>query len=823
MLAIALATLGSRRGGFAGAFVALFCAAALVAGCGMLLNTGLRGQVPPQRFAAAPLLVAADQQLHFGGHKHDKIKSKPATETVRLPAAETARVLATSGVAAAAAEVTFPATIVRGPSGEVPGGKGSSGHGWGSAQLTPFTLARGRAPATAHEVVLDANAHAQPGESVAVQTPVSTAYYTVVGITAQALPGQPVIFFADATAGRLAGNRLTAIGVWPAAGVSTGALARRLERTGGGVKVYTGPGKGKAEFTDATRAQQSLISMSGVLGGTALLVAILVVAGTFTLSIEQRRREIALLRAVGAAPRQIRRMLTGEALLVSMIAAALGSIAGLPLAGWLHSLFVSSGTIPARLHLVSSPLPLVAAALATIAAAVLAARVAARRPTRGAAAAALAAAEPPHRSTITLGAGVAVLLAGAGAMIGLAALHSDAAAMPVSMLAVVAAAAGLMLLGPAVGRAAAAAISAPLRLLARISGYLAAENINANTRRFAAVSAPMTLAVAMAVIVLFTQTTLASAAQREARDGTIAPYALASAGQGVPADVATAARSTPGVTAVTQVLHSTVWIGKNRYPAQGVTPAGLDITMNPDVTQGSIRNLAAGTAAISATTASGLGEHVGDTLTLRLGDGTPARLRVVAIYTRGLGFGALTLSYQLLAAHVNVPMAATVLVAAPAATEPGLRALAAAHPGIRLLDGAALASQPAMASDAAVRYIALALVVGFAAISVVSTLAMATLGRRRELALLHAVGATRRQLLRMLRAETLAAIATGLLLGATVGGSALAGFAAGMTGTALPAASASACAAIIAATCLLAYLGTALPAHLMLRTLRLPN
>ena len=59
-------------------------------------------------------------------------------------------------------------------------------------------------------------------------------------------------------------------------------------------------------------------------------------------------------------------------------------------------------------------------------------------------------------------------------------------------------------------------------------------------------------------------------------------------------------------------------------------------------------------------------------------------------------------------------------------------------------------------SDAAVRYLALGLVVGFAAISVVNTLVIATLDRRRELALLRALGATRRQSLRLLSAETLA-------------------------------------------------------------------
>lgn len=47
MLRYALQTLRARKGGFIGAFLALFCAAALVTACGILLETGLRGPSAP--------------------------------------------------------------------------------------------------------------------------------------------------------------------------------------------------------------------------------------------------------------------------------------------------------------------------------------------------------------------------------------------------------------------------------------------------------------------------------------------------------------------------------------------------------------------------------------------------------------------------------------------------------------------------------------------------------------------------------------------------------------------------------------------------------
>ena len=55
-------------------------------------------------------------------------------------------------------------------------------------------------------------------------------------------------------------------------------------------------------------------------------------AGTFALAIAQRRRETAVLRALGASPPQVRRLIAGEALLVSLVAGALGLLAGGPLA-----------------------------------------------------------------------------------------------------------------------------------------------------------------------------------------------------------------------------------------------------------------------------------------------------------------------------------------------------------------------------------------------------------------------------------------------------------------------------------------------------------
>lgn len=148
MLRYALQTVRDRKAGFLGAFVALLCAAALVTACGTLLETGLRGKIATERYAGAPVVVSADQNVHRTtvkekkGKSKTKHKAKPVAERAWLPAVTVDTVRAVPGVAQAVPELTFrAAALVKGA-----GAKPSYGHAWTSAALTPFTLAQGRAP-----------------------------------------------------------------------------------------------------------------------------------------------------------------------------------------------------------------------------------------------------------------------------------------------------------------------------------------------------------------------------------------------------------------------------------------------------------------------------------------------------------------------------------------------------------------------------------------------------------------------------------------------------------------------------------------------------
>ncbi|MBO4274187.1 FtsX-like permease family protein [Microbispora triticiradicis] len=781
---LALKTLRHRGAAFAGAFVALVCAAALVCACLMLLETGLRGGVAPERYAGAPLIVAGDQNVHetvATSSGKVKTKAKPLSERVWIPEATAARLRGLPGVSEVLTEVTFPVN-----------GR-ALGHGWESAGLTPFTVARGRPPRGNREVVVDARS----GLSVGAALDVRGEAYRVVGVTAQALPSQDTVFFSTAEARRLAGRPglVTAIGVFPRVDVSP-VLTDRLV-------AYTGDGRGTVEFLDAEQARVRLISLGGALGGTSLLVAILVVTGTSALAVQQRRREIALLRAVAATPGQVRGLLGGEALLVGLVAGVVGSAAGAGLGFWLRGRFVELGAMPENLRLVVGPFPAAAALLATVAAAWAATRLSARRiarirPVEALGEAAMGGGGLPLGRSL---AGVLCVAGGITLTLVLSGLETEAASSPVTMLTALVWTTAVTLLGPVLARAATGLLGVALR--ASRAGHLAVRNLRTDPGRMASVMAPLTLLVAMTCTILFTQTTMGHASAAQAAAGARADYMVS----GVAADVV---RRVPGVTAVTSVVRTSVRVGLDRYGAQGVDggerPIGQALDLG--VVSGSLDGFDARSAALSESAASRLGLSTGETVRLTLGDGTPAELKVVAIYSRGLGFGDLTLPYALVAGHVDDP-SGTLLVEAPSVSR---AALAAVAPVVTPAEGSGTRTP-----NAEVDYVAMGLIIAFGAIAVVNTLAMSTMDRSRELALLRLVGATRRQVLRVLRLETLTALIVSVLAGTGIALVTLSAFSRGMTGSALPYVPPAGYALVIAAVAALALVATSLPARLALR------
>src|SRR3954464_5289233 len=352
MLRFALLSGRGRLGTFTGALVALFAASVLTTAWGMQLESVLRGQPPVERYAGAGAVVRGQQIV---GADHDV----PLTERARVDSALTSRLAAVPGVRAAIGDVSGAVRL---------GARDAVAHGWGSAQLTPYVLSAGRAPARPGEVV--AGYRAALGSRVSLPSTQPARKVTVVGparmvaVWGLARPRHPVskqtaIFLTDAEAERLGGHpgRVDAIGVLAGAGFD----ASRLRAVARGEQVVTGAARGKAEHPELQQARIALIPVTAAFAGLALFIALFVVTSTMGLSIQQREREIALLRAIAATPRQIRRMIGWEAALVGVVGSAAGVWPGMRLGEELGHALVRHGIVPSSFAVEADWMPAVAA------------------------------------------------------------------------------------------------------------------------------------------------------------------------------------------------------------------------------------------------------------------------------------------------------------------------------------------------------------------------------------------------------------------------------------------------------------------------------
>jgi putative ABC transport system permease protein len=808
MLRLAILSARGRLGAFIAALVALFASSVLVMAWGMQLEGVLRSHPPVERYAGTAAVVAARQQV---GAEHDVLLG----ERARLSSVLATRLAAVPGVRAAIGDVSVPVGI---------GDRTAVAHGWSSAALTPYVLSAGRPPARPGEVVAGYPVALGARLRLAASEPARTV--TVVGVARPRHPvtRQTAIFLTDTEATRLAGHpgRIDAIGLLSAPGFDVA----RARKAAGGAEVLTRDARGRAEYPELDRTRRTLIPVTAAFGGLAMFVAMFVVASTMGLSIQQREREIALLRAVAATPGQIRRMIAWETAIVALLGSAAGIWFGARLGLSLGPALVRHGIAPPNLTVKADWLPAAAAIGGGVATALVAVMAAGRRAARVPPTRALteAAVEPQLLGPGRVIGGL-VALAGAVPLFTVATSTSTPeTAAATSELTAIFLVVAVAFLGPVVAYAVARLLAPPLAAISPVGGFLASANLGAATRRFSSASTPLVLSVAMSCTLWFSSTTIDHATTQQRRAGLTSQLAITSTGPGLPAAALADARATPGVRSAVALTPTTLGpslgASSDTVPAQilaGGQGGGLDV----GVTAGSLSALHGSAIALGRHRADAAHADVGAPVAIMLGDGTRTHATVVAIYARELAFGDALIAPELAAGHQTTPLLGTVLVQAdqPAAVARRLRAMAPRYPGLRLSDRASLAT----ASDAdreINRWLGpffVALIFAFTSIAVLNTLIMIALRRGRELALLRLVGATSRQVRSMARWEAALIIAIGLGVGLAIAAAALLPLSDAVTGGLGPYVPPGSLAAILGVSALLALFALALPTRRALR------
>jgi putative ABC transport system permease protein len=808
MFRITLLTAPRRLGTFVGAFLAFFCAAVLVMAGGMLLQAALSNHPPVERYAGATAVAAGDQSV---GADNDV----PLTERARVSSLLTGKLAALPGVKAAIADVAVPATVGR---------RSVEAHAWSSARLTPYVLTAGRAPAGPGEIVT--GYAAKPGTRLVFSSSEGTRTATVVGT---ARPRHQVrdatVFLTDDEATRLAGHSGTVDAIGVIAG--PGFKADRVRAAARPAVLLQGRDRGKAESSDSGEAHTRLIAVSASFAGVGIFVALFVVMGTMSLSIQQREQEIALLRAVAATPAQIRRMIAWEATLIALFGSAAGIWFGQKLGYELADGLVRHHIAPPDFAVEAGWLPISAVIGGSVLVALLAVLSAGRRASRVAPTRALAEAAVEPR-----GVGPGRIIGGLIAIASAVPLFSvasttrnPATAAATSELTAIFLVTAVGFLGPVVARVVAGFLRPILSGISPVGGFLASSNLATQTRRFSSASTPIILTVAMSCTLLFSTSTIDHAVTHERDAGLQPDLVLSSTGPGLAPAALADVRGTAGVGSAVGVtstsLGPSLGVGDETIPAQilaGGQGGGLDV----DVTAGSLNALHGKAIALGERRADDAHAHVGDTVKVMLGDGTKTTAKVVATYKRSLGFGEALVAPELVAGHVASPLVGTILVktANPAPVSKRLQALSARYPGLRVQDSAALKSADDLDRETN-RWLGplfVVMIFAFTSIAVVNTLVMIAVRRGRELALLRLSGATPRQVRSMARWEAALIVAIGLGVGLAIAATALLPLSHALTGNLKPYVPADQLGAILGISVVLALLALTIPTRRALRT-----
>ncbi|MER6094275.1 FtsX-like permease family protein [Streptomyces sp. NPDC001728] len=779
-------SLRAHQKAWAAVFAAVAVTSALLGALALALGATGLGHARVERYAAASVVVAGDQEVRWTTKPWG---SEPTTETaglterVRVPGAAVEVLRSVPGVRAAVPDHSF---VVReraaGAAGET---RTYTGRSWDAARLAPYRLLDGREPRRAGEVVTGTGTGVRVGDTVAGRE--------VVGVA----DGPDALYVTAGEARRLAGrsgaagplDAVDAIGVLAEPGVPVDTLHARvraaldragLKDTASGqpLRAFTGDGRGSAEHLAAAPARAELLQLLAAVSGTVVLVAVLVLASLVAQALQQRAGERELLLSVGATPRQIRAAAGREVTRVAGAAALLGGLVAVPVfLGLWSALRSRTGVVPDGLELAAPPW-LFAGVLVVAAVVVgitrLVVLLATRRPGR------------PGKGAVRRVSGIVLLLAGV-ASAGTATAQSGGAAAAAAGAATVTLVAGCALLGPWIARAAMTVLDRPFRRFGGAPGRLTAAGASAHSRRLGAALVPVVLVTAFALVQLAAGTTAERAADAQARAATTADLAVSGT-------TAERVRKLPGVVAATDVLRSTVVLARTeagsprleRLPVLGVDAAGLAGTLDPGVVAGDLEGLArTGTVAVGADMADSLDVRPGSTVALRLGDGTPRTLRVVAVYERSLALGEFLLPAAELAPHMSDPHPARVLVATDGAAG-SVRSLAPVASRTPAAPAVPVAPEQVTPPGAELNGLVSAAVVaaigGLTLLSVLSTLTLIGAGRHDELRLLGQVGATAGQLRRMLCLEAGFLSVTGLLIGTVVAALPLTAFAWSFTG-----------------------------------------
>ena len=591
--------------------------------------------------------------------------------------------------------------------------------------------------------------------------------------------------FEDGQAWFAMDGMVSEIDVSAAPGVSPDDLAARIRAAlPANVDVKTGEqatADASQEISDAIGTFLNPVLLS--LGGVAVLVGAFIIFNAFSMTVAQRRREFAMLRALGASRRQVLLSITGEALVMGVLASVIGLVVGLGFAAGLTALMKAVEVDIPVSGLVMRPRTVIIGLVVGIGITLLSAVVPALRATRVPPVVALqeGATLPPSRyARFTPYAAAAVAVFGVlGVLNGMYGVGTTT-----QRLLTMAAGAVLLFLSVAmVSRYFVAPVAGfigwPLVRLAKTSGRLARDNTMRNPARTAATAAALMIGLGVVVFVAVFAQGLKSSFVDSFDEVVRADYVVSGKNYlPLPADTLTRVQAVPAVASAAAVDMQQVQVGgKDLTLLYGVQPYDFSSVWAFDWLEGSdevLASLASDGAIVEEQTAQAQGLSVGEKIVVRTSEGTEARLEVLGTYRDPMMLPGVTVGatvYDELFSHGQLWM---VLAATGGESDAVTATIEGALSGVPTADVMTATDY----KDSVVGQVnqMLNLLYGLLAMSViislfgiVNTLVLSVYERTREIGLLRAIGASRRQIRSSVRYESVITSVIGGVLGIVVG------------------------------------------------------
>src|SRR5918996_632901 len=769
MAKVALRGLMDHKGRLVSTLLAVALGVAFVAGVLMLTDT--MNESFDDLFATAyegtDAAVRSDQTIDdgMGNEIRSRIPSTGSAESLLDT------VLAAPGVAEAEGSVQGYARIIDtdgDPVGDPAMGPPTFGGNWQTVDaLNGFTIDDGRAPESSGEVVIDRGSADdtgyQVGDQVPIQTRSASEEYELVGIArfgnADSPGGATYALWTLEEAQELVGEpgKFDSIGVVGEGGLSQPEAARSVQDDlaadeDSGLEVLTGEEITEESQSDLKDQLSFITVFLLVFAIVAVVVGTFVIYNSFSIIVAQRGREMALMRAVGASRRQVRRSVFVEALAIGILGSIIGFVLGLGVASVLVNLFDLPGSLVVR------PNAAIIALLVGVVVTLVSALVPAWRASR----------VPPVAAV----GGVALVVAGA-----------NSRSASVVGIGVALAFIGLLLLGPALARPFSHGIGAPIERVRGVTGELARENAGRNPKRTAATAQALMIGVGLVSFFLVVNASLRASIDQFLDDSFTGDFVIDSGTFGIvglPTEVGDRVSRVPGVADAVPVRFSPARVDSDDTAVTGTSPNIFDVFDGLRLVDGS-DSLDPGTILLTVDESRDLGVSVGDPVTADFVNTGSHTYTVGGTYDteqEGTGIGDFVLGlddYDEAVGSADVTDSSVFVQLDPGVSvgevQPEIEAAVADFPTAEVQSVEEYKDAIGAQFDAILLLmlglLTLALII--ALIGIANTIALSVIERTRELGLLRAVGTSRPQVRSTIRWESVIIAVFGTLLGLAVG------------------------------------------------------